>query len=276
MQSRLAAAVLGAALTLAAPAAASGQVVTAAEREALVRLLVERGGRADDLNGLLARAEAAAARGLPAAPLLNKIREGLAKGYPPQRIDPVVQQLAGQLDAADRVVRDLFPARSAADRSAAVTLVADAFAGGVTADEVRELHRAGQAPGKAAVGLDAVASASRSLAFVKDARLPASDGIALLAEALRHDYRPFDLLDVGREVKRREADYASGRASLRAVRDAIARGDRPEQLFRDVRPAAAERPVTDRPATAVDRPQRPARPETPQRPDRPERPGARE
>ena len=49
----------------------------------------------DDLNRL---ADEAAARGLPAAPLTNKIREGLAKGAQPQRIEPIVRQMTAHLE----------------------------------------------------------------------------------------------------------------------------------------------------------------------------------
>ena len=90
---------------------------------------------------------------------------------------------------------------------------------------------------------------------------------AVMAEAVRQRYRPFDMQDLGREVKRREADYRSGRASLRALRDAIARGTRPDVLLRDSRSVVVERPAAARPAT--DRPERTTPIDRPQRPERP-------
>ena len=57
------------------------QSVSPSEREALDRIATE-----------------AAAKGLPSAPLANKIQEGIAKGYPAARIEPVIRQLAAQLD----------------------------------------------------------------------------------------------------------------------------------------------------------------------------------
>jgi hypothetical protein len=80
------------------------------------------------------------------------------------------------------------------------------------------------------------------------------------------------MLEVGRQVKRRERDYRDGHASLRSLRDAIARGERPEQIFTPTRAADVERPAATRPDAATERPTRPARPETPVRPERPERP----
>ena len=96
------------------------------------------------------------------------------------------------------------------------------------------------------------------------------DGVARvegLADAMLNE-----MLDLGREIKRREADYRSGRATLRSLRDAIARGTRPETLLRDSRAVAIERPAATRPTT-TDRPERPVdRPQRPERPvDRPQR-----
>src|SRR5262245_41580244 len=75
---------------LSAVAEAQQPAVTPAERESLVRLRTDRGGRAEEVDALLRIADEASANGLPAAPLTNKIREGLAKGADPKRIDTVV------------------------------------------------------------------------------------------------------------------------------------------------------------------------------------------
>jgi hypothetical protein len=98
-----------------------------------------------------------------------------------------------------------------------------------------------------------------------------------MAEAVKQGFRSSEILGLAREVKRHEADYRAGRASLTALRDAIARGSRPEQLFRDTpatrveRPAAAARPdaPVERPAA---RPETPTRPQT-ERPQTVDRPG---
>jgi hypothetical protein len=244
-------------LGLAAPGVCAAQV-QAAEREALDRLVAE-----------------AAAKGLPAAPLTNKIQEGLAKGHPATRIEPVVRQMVTHLESADRLLRELDPAAGGAGRQASVVLLAESFGGGVTADEVRELRKQATATGGGApMPAEALASAAKGLSFIKEARLPAADGSAVIAAAVRQGYRSHEVLDVGREVKRREADYRTGRASLRALRDAIARGDRPDQLFSDSRPAPIERPAATRPQAPVDRVERPTRPE-PARPEQPVRPSGR-
>ncbi len=266
---------------LTAPALSAAQAVSASERDALVKLRTDRGGQATDVDVLLRLANEAAAKGMPLTPLINKIREGLAKGADPKRIEGVVRQMASHLETADRLLRESSPTSPGPGCDALVALLAEAIGGGVTEDEVLELRRASQAPGQppstsTVATADSVASAAKGLSFIKEARLPAPEGAAVITAAVRQGYRSHELLDLGREVKRREVDYRAGRASLRSLRDAIARGDRPDQLFRDSRPAAVERPAAARPETPVERPTRPEPPQRPEpvrpepvRPDRP-------
>jgi hypothetical protein len=108
--------------------------------------------------------------------------------------------------------------------------------------------------------------------FIKDARLPVGDGTRVVAEAARQGVRPAELLDLGREIKQRERIYQQDLMALRALGDAIARGERPERLFPVDR---VERPAAVRPEAPAERPVRPepaARPERPERPQTPERP----
>jgi hypothetical protein len=263
--------------SLAVPAVCGAQAVSASDRDTLVKLRTERGGNAEDVDALIRVADEAAAKGLPAAPLANKIREGLAKGVDLKRIDAVVRQMSAQLETADRLIRELEPASSTASREVSVTLMAESFWSGVTVDQVRDLRRLSQPAAGGArtpTSADVVASAAKGLSLIEEARLPVAEGVAVMAEAVKQGYRSNDVLGVAREIKRREADYRAGRASLTALRDAIARGNRPEQLFRDTPPTRVERPATQtRPETPVERPA--ARPDTPTRPERPqtERPG---
>ena len=261
---------------VAAPGLCAAQSVSASEREALLRLRVDRGGRAEDVDALIRQADEAAAKGLPAAPLTNKIREGLAKGADPKRIELVIRQMATNLETADRLMREMEPTSGGTGQEASVTLLAEALGGGVTPDEVRELRRLAQPAlntgntGKPPMSWESLASAAKGLSFIKEAQLPVTEGTAVITEAVRQGFRAREILDLGREVKRRESDYRAGRASLRALRDAIARGDRPDQLFRDSRTDTVDRSPSARPETPVV--ERPGRPETPQRPEQPARP----
>jgi hypothetical protein len=266
-------AAVGLVLALAWPAVTTAQSITAAERDALVRQVVARGGQPGDLDGLLRVVDQAVAASLPSTPLVNKIREGLAKNVAVARIDPVVRRLAADLGTADRLVRDLVPGSGGASRQAAVGQLGEALSSDVTPEEVRSLFEA--LAGTSAASAGRLASAARALAFIKDANLPAADGSGVVAEAARRGFRDDEIVDLGREVKRRELDYQSGRATLQALRSAIARGERPEQLFPAIRPDTVERPA--RPDVTPERPVRPERVEptrpTPvERPSLPERP----
>jgi uncharacterized tellurite resistance protein B-like protein len=252
-------------LAMAAPSAA--QAVSSSERDALVQMRVDRGGRPNEMDALIQVANDAGSKGLPVAPLTNKIREGLAKNHDLKRIEVVVRQMVMNLEAADGLVREVQPGVTGAARSASVTLLAEALGGGVTADEVRGVGRAAAAGGTS-ISSEEIASAGKALSLMKGAGLAAGDANAVVVEAVRRRFRPEEMLELGREVKRREADYRAGRASARALRDAIARGDRPDRLF------PGSRPTTDRPAATIpSRPSdRPPRPEVPQRPEPPARP----
>jgi hypothetical protein len=221
------------------------------------------------MDDLIRQADTAGAKGLPVTPLKNKIREGFAKGHNPRQIEAVVNQMVQNLEAADRIARDVEPGAAAAARENAVTLLADALGSGLTTDEIRELQRQAQSTSS-----QDLAGASKGLSFIKEARLPVNDGTAVMSEAVRQKFRSFEMQDLGREVKRREVDYRAGRATLQSLREAISRGARPETLLRDSRAAAPERPAGSRPGATTDRPERPATPvERPQRPvDRPSTP----
>jgi hypothetical protein len=231
----------------------------------LVCLLASpRPSMAQSMDDLLRQADAAGAKGLPVAPLKNKIREGFAKGHNPKQIETVVSQMVQNLEAADRIARDVEPGATAAARESAVTLLADALGSGLTTDEVRDLQRQAQATAS-----QDLAGAAKGLSFIKDARLPVNEGTAVMSEAVHQRFRAYEMQDLGREVKRREADYRAGRVTLQSLRDAIAKGARPETLLRDSRAATPERPAATRPTTTTDRPERTTVPTDRARPERP-------
>ena len=66
----------------------------------LAARLAQRGAPADFARAVGQLAEQARADGLPVGPLADKAFEGLAKGYAPDRILPVVQALAAALREA--------------------------------------------------------------------------------------------------------------------------------------------------------------------------------
>ena len=262
------------------PTASSAQAVSPSERETLVRLRVSQGGVAEEVDALLRHADEAASKGLPVTPLTNKIREGLAKGAAPDRIEAVIGRMALDLETADRLLRELQPqpTTGAADDDTPVRLLAEALGGGITPEEVDTLHQQARSPDQPPISADGLGSAAKGLSLIKEAGLPLTEGTAVMAEAVKQGFRPLEMLDLGRGIKRLERDYREGRESLLALRDAIARGEPVDRLFHDARPPIIDRPDLARPDHPASRPEPIDRPERIDRPDhhpgrdRPERP----
>lgn len=208
------------------------------DRDDIVRLRVARGGTAQEVAGLLEQAGKAADRGLPAELLANKIKEGLAKGVDPTRIEPVLGRLIGHLDAAQEIVkgsgsRDVAEVSGAA-RTRALDVLAEAFARGLTPDEARELERQAR-QGTPRLTAESLAAGAKGLAVLKEAGIAVKEGVPLMSVAIQRGFRSADLVDLSRELKRRSSEIQSGKVRLKSLREAIARGDRPEQLFGDER-----------------------------------------
>jgi hypothetical protein len=244
--------VLAVALLL-APLSASAQV-SARDREAIVRLAQSRGADEGDVAPLLDEVTRASERGLPQPTLLNKVKEGLSKGHPPARVQAVLKDLVGQLDAARGMLGN---AGDEAMRTRAMVMLAEALGRGVTRPEFEELRRLAQegAPPPQSEGL---AIGARFWALLKEAGFSTA-ALPLVAETVRQDYRAADVATLAREMAARRDDLASG-TRLDALRQAVRRGERPERLLPPRDAGAVERPRVE-PQRTPDRPerQRPAR-----------------
>lgn len=185
--------------------------------------------------------------GVPQAPLVNKFKEGLAKGYPAARVHGVVKELAGHLVRAREL---LGTAADNAMGARAVVILGEAFFRGVTRDEMTELRRLLEQDGTVPAA-DRMAMSAQTWATLREGGVAASTGLPLVADAVRQGAREAELARLAREaLTTRRADGAPARP-------------------RTERPAAPERP--ERPAT----PERPAAPDRPLRPERVEPPPAR-
>lgn len=203
------------------------------DRAEINRLRAAQGHSADDINPLLEQVTKAGERGLPVESLANKVKEGLAKGIEPKRIDPVLRQMTSRLESAHEVLEEA-KSRGIAEgnRQRALETMAEAFARGATADEVRELSRLSQ-EGRHKATQEELAAGAKSLAVMKEGKISSNDGTALVGEGIKQGYRSSDLLDLGREVKRRGSDFQEGRTSLKALREQVRRGERGDRLFKD-------------------------------------------
>jgi len=204
------------------------------DREEINRLRTAQGHSPEDINPLLEQVNKAGERGLPVESLANKVKEGLAKGIEPKRIDPVLRQMTSRLESAHEVLQEAWSrGMEEGNRQRAIETMAEAFARGATADEVRELARFAQHEGKQRATQEVLAAGAKSLAVMKEGRIPSKDGTALVGEGIKQGYRSSELLDLSREVKRRGSDFEEGRASLKALREQVSRGERGDRLFKD-------------------------------------------
>jgi hypothetical protein len=203
------------------------------DREEINRLRTVQGHSPEDVKPLIDQVNKAGERGLPVESLANKVKEGLAKGIEPKRIDPVLRQMTSRLESAHEVLEEA-KGRGIAEgnRQRALETMAEAFARGATVDEVRELSRLSQ-EGRHKATQEELAAGAKGLAVMKEGRIPSKDGAALVGEGIKQGYRPSELLDLSREVKRRGSDFEEGRASLKALREQVSRGERSDRLFKD-------------------------------------------
>ncbi|MDH4152936.1 MAG: hypothetical protein OEV01_04050 [Nitrospira sp.] len=203
------------------------------DRDAITRLGSAQGRSENEIAPLLDHVNKVGERGLPTESLLNKVREGLAKGVEPKRIDPVLRQMTSRLESAHEVLQEAGSrGMEEGNRQRAIETMAEAFSRGATVDEVRELSRLSQ-DGRHKATQEELAAGAKSLAVMKEGRVPSKDGAALVGEGMKQGYRSSELLDLSREVKRRGSDFEEGRASLKAIREQVSRGERSDRLFKD-------------------------------------------
>jgi hypothetical protein len=272
-----------------------GQATAAlSEQEiAAVTKMGEAQGRSpDDMKRLIAHAQQAEARGLPSEPLLDKIREGLAKGVDSGRIEQRLNSMTSNMEKADSLLKETeTPGKSQTspqDRGRALGVLAEALGRGVTPDEVRSLHRS-IGEGNRDTKPETLAYSAKGLAVMKEGGLPPDESKAVMAAASRHGSNAAGLLDLARELKSRGQEFRDKPARLQDIRNAVERGERLDKLRSDQRSHPdtprlerldrldQKKPDLARPDLPphLDKPPRPdlpPRPDKPVRPDRPEHP----
>lgn len=109
-----------------------------------------RGASPEFAGAVQELATAAREAGLPVGPIADKAFEGLAKGYPPARVLPVLQALVERLGAGRSVVSG---AGLEPPPGAVVAAAAEALGRGMEPSQVADVIRAAPAPEAAATGL---------------------------------------------------------------------------------------------------------------------------
>jgi hypothetical protein len=117
--------------------------------------LVDRGTAPEFAQQVVQVVAAARTSGLPVEPLADKAFEGLAKGYPAERILPVVQLLADRLRAGRTAA---LSAGLTQPSGRVVAAAAEALGRGMERNEVVQLLQAAPGPDAASVGLTVAAS----------------------------------------------------------------------------------------------------------------------
>lgn len=264
-------------------------VAALTEREVteVSKLGTARGRSSEEISRLIGEAGRAEARGLPAGPLLDKLREGLAKGIETRRLEQVLATLATHLDTA-RTLQQEFESRAGrepapGERQRALEVLAEALGRGVTPDEIRAIGRGLREAGGEVRG-DLLAYGAKGMALMKEGGLPGAATAALLMAAMRQGLTPTELLGLARELKGRGPELRGNLTRLQELQRAIERGERSEQLFRESRerrvpggrlPGGTNRPERIEPQNrdrqTMERPTQPERPERLEPLERPHR-----
>jgi len=213
-------------LALAGPAAAE---IPEKDRAEIEQLRSVHGRPAEDVEPLLAQVSEAGARGLPQGLLLNKVKEGLAKGIETPRIGEALSDATRRLELSQTMLHELAPTGPRRDRhpQRAVQVLAEAFGRNITPDDVRELHRRA-ADGQRPLTAEELAYGVKGLALMKSAGV---SGMDIVAEGIRQGYRPSDFIHLGREVRMHREALLANPERLQELQQEIGQGRRPNDLF---------------------------------------------
>lgn len=159
---------------------------------------------------------AAAARGLPVDPLIQKAIEGSAKGIPAERVAAAVRLVAMQLDSAAAGLRD----GGLASESDAIAAGAFAITAGLKRRDIAQLARSGARPSDLTVGL-------RVAGTLVALGVPPAETVTLVAATLQSGRPTGDLLALPGQL---QAAMAKGtppaQAAAGLARAAAAQGRR--------------------------------------------------
>ncbi len=203
----------------------------------IIERAVGRGVPAPEIARLLDVVTEARRQDLPVGPLLDKVKEGLAKGAPPERIVAVASRISGDLatsrDLIRRAEREGVRGEGRGDRERVVESVADAMGRGVSLKDVEELARrvAGSSPRGATLSrLEAGAQATADLVSMG---LPLRDASETVGVALSHDLDRREIERLRESLARERRRGGSLEDGARRIRDEILSGRGEHQRGRD-------------------------------------------
>lgn len=157
-----------------------------------------------DLAAIVAQVgSAAAARGLPVDPLIQKAIEGSAKGIPSDRVGAAVRLIAAQLDTAASALRE----GGLPPDTIAIAAGGFAITAGLSGRDIAELARSGARASEVIVGLR-VAGTLAALG------VPPAETVALVSATLQSGRPAGELLALPGRV---QAEVAKGVAPAQAA-----------------------------------------------------------
>jgi hypothetical protein len=145
------------------------------------------------IHGFLELAEGAYRRQLPVEPILNKIKEGLAKGVDETRIQGVARQLSLQLtmgkEMVDQVVQGGVKISNLKERERLIEAMALAQARDMKPKQIQRIIRASlDRKGQTQPSISQLESAINTAATLKDLGIPTNLSINTVVTALDHHY----------------------------------------------------------------------------------------
>nr|MBI3612657.1 hypothetical protein [Nitrospirota bacterium] len=212
----------------------------------LVHLGELQGRAAEEMKRLTDQVQRAQSLGLPTESLVDKIKEGMAKGIETPRIEQRLILMINHMKLAKTLLKATGPSgknqAALGGKDRALAVLSEALERGVTPDEVRSVHR-DIGEGNHEVHPDALAYGAKGMALMKEGGLPPDESRALTATALRKGVEPTNLMDLARELKGRGPEFREHPAKLRDIQNAVERGHRMEKIIGDLR----SRPDTTKP-----------------------------
>jgi hypothetical protein len=216
----------------------------------LVRRGVDRGVPAGELVRLLEVVAEAKRRDLPVGPVLDKVKEGLAKHVPADRIVSAASRVSRDLTTARDLIqqaeRDGVRVEKARARKEAMEEVADALARGVPPQELEKLGRHVAGSPHRAEGMSLLEEGVEATADLASMGLAPPDASAMVAAALGQGLNEDGIERLPKALARQLKQGASLEEGARRLREEIRSGrlehrdGREVEIYQATVPSAAE------------------------------------
>src|SRR5262245_2704699 len=233
----------------------------------LIQRGVGRGVQPADLVRLLEAVAQAKRQDVPVGPVLDKVKEGLAKRVPPTRIAGVAERLTGELATSRDLVRRAeqkgIRVESRGERERATEAVADALGKGVSPKEVEDLSRGIARPGGRAT-MSRLQAGAQVTADLVSMGLSPRDATETVGAAVTRGLSQRDIERLrermGQELKR----GGSAENGAKRLRDAI-RSERPDERSERGPERGSDKPEKPEKVEKMEKPEKPTRVEKPGR-----------